>query len=60
MGFPVVQKAADAYGCQTLDVNRLQCGGHVAVGNSMHVPNAAMVIATMLLSVKLSGPQELL
>lgn len=52
MGFPTTSAGAKSYGCQPLIFNDIP-DGHAAIGNSMHVPNVAMILATVLLSVKL-------
>lgn len=43
MGFPIFESTANSYGCQTLAWDQLK-DAHEALGNSMHVPNAAGVL----------------
>lgn len=53
MGFPVTEDVATSFGCQlvrpTLDFK----DPHGAIGNSMCVPNAAAMVLTAFLSVRL-------
>ncbi|CAL1131593.1 unnamed protein product [Cladocopium goreaui] len=56
LGFPILQSTCNSYGCQRLQWEELS-NPHGALGNSMHVPNAAAVILSTLLSVQLCRTQ---